>query len=337
MLESMTKRTFVDSPMERALVLEIVRVTEQAALQASAFVGKGDKIALDAAGTQAMRTTLGETHIRGTVVIGEGEMDEAPMLYIGEQVGLQLPESFAVDIAVDPVEGTTVAARGLPNSVAVIALSEKNGLLGAPDMYMEKLVVAPPAVGRVNLEWHLEANLSAIAQSLERSIADLTIVVLDRPRHEDLINRIRTAGARVKLIGDGDVIAALAVAMRGTGVHALMGSGGAPEGVLTAAAMKCLGGEIQGKFLPANQAELERCIKMGVDPNKIYNTQELAPGKEIVFAATGITDGELLQGVRHFSGGARTHTIAMGYATRVVRFMDTVHLEGEGARVNIRV
>ncbi len=331
----MTQR--IDSPMERALVLEIARVTEQAALEASRFVGKGDKIAVDGAGTEAMRQTLGETHIRGTVVIGEGEMDEAPMLYIGEQVGLQTPDSFEVDIAVDPVEGTTVAARGLPNSVAVIALSEKGGLLGAPDMYMEKLVVAPPAVGRVNLEWHLEANLSAIAQSLDRPIADLTIVVLDRPRHEDLIGRIRAAGARVKLIGDGDVIAALAVAMRGTGVHALMGSGGAPEGVLTAAAMKCLGGEIQGKFLPANNAELERCKRMGVDPNKIYGTQDLAPGKEIVFAATGITDGELLQGVRRFVGGSRTHTIAMGYATRVVRFMDTVHLEGEGARVNIRV
>jgi fructose-1,6-bisphosphatase II len=333
----MSDRLTADSAMERALVLEIVRVTEHAALKASRFVGKGDKIAVDDAGTQAMRQILSEIHIRGTVVIGEGEMDEAPMLYIGEQVGLASPESFAVDIAVDPVEGTTVAAMGLPNSVAVIALSEKNGLLGAPDMYMEKLVVAPPAAGRVNLEWHLEANLNAIAQSLERRIDDLTIVVLDRPRHENLIYRIRNAGARVKLIGDGDVIAALAVGMRGTGVHALMGSGGAPEGVLTAAAMKCLGGEIQGKFLPANQEELERCQRMGVDPNKIYSTNELAPGKEIVFAATGITDGELLHGVRRFAGGARTHTIAMGYATRVVRFMDTVHLEGQGARVNIRV
>jgi fructose-1,6-bisphosphatase II len=217
------KRTFFELTMERALVLELVRVTEQAALQASYFVGKGDKIALDAAGTQAMRQTLSEIHLSGTVVIGEGEMDEAPMLYIGEKVGLQSPESFVVDIAVDPVEGTTVAARGLPNSVAVIALSEKNGLLGAPDMYMEKLVVTPPAVGKVNLEWNLEANLSAIAQSLERSIADLTIVVLDRPRHENLIGQIRASGARVKLIGDGDVIAALAVATRGTGGSCLNG------------------------------------------------------------------------------------------------------------------
>jgi fructose-1,6-bisphosphatase II len=329
----MNERLLVDSLMERALVLEIVRVTEEAARCASRFVGVGDKIAVDDAGTTAMREVLGQTHIRGTVVIGEGEMDEAPMLYIGEQVGLGSPESFEVDIAVDPVEGTTVAARGLPNSVAVIALSERGGLLGAPDMYMEKLVVAPPAAGRVNLEWHVEANLSAIAHSLEREVSDLTIVVLDRPRHEDLIGRIRAAGARVKLIGDGDVIAALAVA----GVHALMGSGGAPEGVLTAAAMKCLGGEIQGKFLPSSPAELLRCQKMGVDPNKVYNTAELAPGKEIVFAATGITDGELLQGVRRFSGGLRTHTIAMGYATRVVRFIDSVHLEGQGARVNIRV
>jgi fructose-1,6-bisphosphatase II len=323
--------------IERLLVLELARVTELAALQASYFVGKGNKNAIDAAGTESMRQTLGEMHIQGTVVIGEGEMDEAPMLYIGEEVGLRHPESVIVDIAVDPVEGTTAAARGLPNSIAVIALSEKGGLLGAPDMYMEKLVVGPPSVGRVNLEWHLEANLNAIAQSLERTIEDLTIVVLDRPRHEGLIEQIRASGARVKLIGDGDVIAALAVVMRGTGVHALMGSGGAPEGVLAAAAIKCLGGEIQGRFLPANQAELERCQRMGVDPKKIFKTQELAPGENIVFAATGITDGELLQGVRRFGGGARTHTIAMGYATRVVRFIDSVHLEELGARVNIRV
>ena len=215
--------------MERALVLEIVRVTEAAALAASSFVGKGDKNAVDSAGTQAMREVLNQLELDGRVVIGEGEMDEAPMLFIGEEVGTRKPGSFQVDIAVDPVEGTTVTARGLPNGVAVIAMSERGGLLGAPDMYMEKLVVGPPAVGRVHLESQVEENLKAIASSLERDIEDLVIVVLDRQRHEPLISRIREAGARVKLIGDGDVIAALAVAVRGTGVHAMMGSGGAPK------------------------------------------------------------------------------------------------------------
>jgi fructose-1,6-bisphosphatase II len=323
--------------MERALVLEMVRVTETAALHASHHTGKGDKTAVDAAGTSAMRAVLNEMPIHGSVVIGEGEMDEAPMLYIGEQLGLREPSSYPVDIAVDPVEGTHVAARGLPNSIAVIALSERGGLLGAPDMYMDKLVVPPPAVGRVSLDYPVEANLRILAQSLERKLEDLVVVVLDRPRHEGLIAQIRSAGARVKLIGDGDVIAGLAVAVRGTGVHALMGSGGAPEGVLTAAAVKCLGGEIQGRFLPDGAAQLERCQRMGVNPERIYGTADLAPGEQIVFSATGITDGELLQGVRRFGGGVRTHTVAMGFATRVVRFIDSVHLEAEGARVTVRL
>jgi fructose-1,6-bisphosphatase II len=325
------------SEMERALVLDMVRVTENAALSASRLVGKGDKNAVDEAGTSAMRATLNQMPIQGTVVIGEGEMDEAPMLYIGEQLGLKQPGAYPVDIAVDPVEGTNVAARGLPNSVAVIAVSERGGLMGAPDMYMDKLVVGPPAAGRVNLEYPVEANLNIVAQSLKRKLEDLVVVVLDRPRHEQLIGKIRACGARVKLIGDGDVIAALAVAVRGTGVHALMGSGGAPEGVITAAAMKCLGGEIQGRFLPSDDAELERCRAMNVDPKRVYTVNDLAPGEEIVFSATGITDGELLEGVRRFSGGARTRTIAMGYSTRVVRFIDTVHLEDDGARVTVRV
>lgn len=326
-----------DSQMERALVLEMVRVTETAALSASHWTGKGDKHAVDGAGTSAMREVLNTMPIDGTVVIGEGEMDDAPMLYIGERLGLRGPSSYATDIAVDPVEGTHVAAKGLPNSIAVIALSEKGGLLGAPDMYMEKLIVPPPAAGKVSLEYSVEANLKILAQSLDRRLEDIVVVVLDRPRHETLIASIRNAGARVKLIGDGDVIAGLAVAVRGTGVHALMGSGGAPEGVLTAAALKCLGGEIQGRFLPEDAAQLERCRLMGVDPQRVYGTADLAPGEQIVFSATGITDGELLQGVRRFSGGARTHSVAMGFVTKVVRFIDTVHLEGEGARVTVRV
>ncbi|MDB5046060.1 MAG: fructose 1,6-bisphosphatase [Deinococcus sp.] len=319
---------------EHALVLETARVTEGAALAASRWVGMGDKNAVDGAGTEAMRTLLNSLDIRGTVVIGEGEMDEAPMLYIGEQVG---QGKYEVDIAVDPVEGTVVTAKGLPNGLAVIALSERGGLMHAPDCYMDKLVVPPPAAGRVNIDWPVEANLSVIAQSLERDVEDLLITILDRERHADLIGRVRAAGARVKLIGDGDVVASLAVGVRGTGVHALMGSGGAPEGVLSAAALKCLGAEIQGKFIAEDDAMRERFKTMGVEEGRVYKTNDLAPGSQMVFSATGITYGELLNGVRRFGGGARTHTLVMGYATRVVRFIDSVHLEDDGARVTIRI
>ena len=320
--------------IERELALEIVRVTEQAALAAGRWTGKGDKHMVDEVATEAMRKVLNDLAIAGTVVIGEGEMDEAPMLYIGESLGKGGPE---VDIAVDPVEGTTVAAKGLPNAVTVIAISEKGGLFHAPDIYMEKLIVPPPAAGKVGLDWPVEANLRAIALSLNRAVEDLVVVVLDRPRHEKLISDIRKAGARVKLIGDGDVIAALAAAMRGTGVHAVMGIGGAPEGVLAAAALKALGGEIQARFYPEDDEERERLKSMGVDETKIYTTEELAPGEEVVFAATGITDGDILRGIRYFGSGARTHSLAMGYATRTVRFIDSVHLLNDGARVTIRI
>ncbi len=323
-----------DMDIERLLVLEVARVTEQAALAASRWAGMGQKDAVDAAGTEAMRQVLSELPIRGRVVIGEGEMDEAPMLYIGEVLGQGGPE---VDIAVDPVEGTNITAKGLPNAITVIAISEKGGLVGAPDMYMQKLVVGPPAAGKVSLDFPVEANLRIIADALQRRVEDLVVVILDRPRHEKLIQEVRQAGARVKLITDGDVVAAVAVAVRGTGVHAMMGSGGAPEGVLAAAALKCMGGEIQGRFLPENQAQLERLRAMGVDERKIYRTHDLAPGQQIVFSATGITHGELLEGVRYFGGGARTHSIVMGYKTKVVRFIDSIHLYESGARVNIRV
>ncbi len=320
--------------IERELVLEIVRVTEQAALAAGRWTGKGDKHMVDEVATEAMRRVLNELPISGTVVIGEGEMDEAPMLYIGEKLGLGGPE---VDIAVDPVEGTNIAAKGLPNAVTVIAISEKGGLFHAPDMYMEKLIVPPPAAGKVGLDWPVEANLKAIALALNRDVEDLVVVVLDRPRHEKLIREIRAAGARVKLIGDGDVIAALAAALRGTGVHAVMGIGGAPEGVLAAAALKALGGEIQARFYPEDEEEKTRLESMGASAEKIYKTEDLAPGQEIVFAATGITDGDILRGIRYFGGGARTHSLAMGYATRVVRFIDSIHLFDEGARVTVRL
>lgn len=329
----MNKRK-VDGSFEHALVLETARVTEGAALAASKVMGLGDKNLVDGAGTEAMRTLLNELDIRGRVVIGEGEMDEAPMLYIGEEVG---NGRYEVDIAVDPVEGTSVTAKGLPNGLAVIALSERGGLMHAPDCYMEKLVVPPPAAGKVNIDWPVEANISVIAQSLERDVSDLMITVLDRERHIDLIRQIRNTGARVKLIGDGDVVAGLAVGVRGTGVHAMMGSGGAPEGVILAAACKCLGAEIQGKFLAEDDAMRDRFAQMGVEEGRIYRTNELASGEQLVFSATGITYGELLSGVRRFAGGARTHTLVMGYASRVVRFIDTVHLEEDSARVTVRI
>ncbi len=323
--------------MERALVLDTVRITEQAAIAASRVAGKGDSDLVDQAGTDAMRRVLNELDIDGEIVIGEGERDEAPMLYIGEKLGRGGEGAWAVDIAVDPVEGTGITARMVNNSVAVIAIAEKGGLFQAPDTYMEKLIVGPPAAGKVDITWPVAANLSAVAQSLDRSVEDLTVVILDRPRHADLLKQVRGAGARVKLIGDGDVIAALSAAVRGTNVHAVMGIGGAPEGVLAAAALKCLGGEIQGRFKPRNESEQKRLESMGASTGQVYKTEDLAPGQNIVFSATGITDGDLLNGVRFFKNGARTHSISMGYQSRVLRLADAVHLLGDGARVTIQV
>ena len=323
--------------MERALVLDTVRITEQAAIAASRVAGKGDSDLVDQAGVDAMRRVLNELDIDGEIVIGEGERDEAPMLYIGEKVGLGGEGAWRVDIAVDPVEGTGITARMINNSVAVIALAEKGGLFQAPDTYMEKLIVGPPAAGKVNLNWPVAANLQNIAMSLDRAITDLTVTILDRPRHEQLIKEVREAGARVKLVGDGDVIAALAAAVRGTNVHAVMGIGGAPEGVLAAAALKCLSGEIQGRFKPRSDEERKRLEAMGASESKVYTTDELAPGKSIVFSATGITDGDLLRGVKFFKDGARTHTVSLGYRSRIVRFSDAVHLMADGARVNIHI
>jgi len=322
---------------ERALVLDTVRVTEQAAIAAARVAGLGDADLVDQAGTDAMRRVLNELDIDGEIVIGEGERDEAPMLFIGEKVGQAGDGAWPVDIAVDPVEGTDITARLVANSVAVIALADKGGLFQAPDTYMEKLVVPPPAAGKVDLVWPVAANLNAIAQSLDRAVNDLTIVILDRPRHEELIAEVRACGARVKLIGDGDVIAALSAVMRGTNVHAVLGTGGAPEGVLAAAAVRCLGGEIQGRFRPRNDAERARLDALGVDLERVFRTEELAPGPNLVFSATGITDGDFLRGVKLFKQGARTHTVSMGYRSRVIRFSDAVHLWGDDARVTIQV
>ena len=328
----------VDPPaLERALVLDTVRVTEQAAIAASRVAGMGEEDLVDQAGTETMRRILGELEIDGRIVIGEGERDDAPMLYIGEQVGKAGPDAWPVDIAVDPVEGTGITARMVNGAVAVIALAERGGLFHAPDVYMDKLIVGPPAAGTVDMSWPVAANLQAIAASLNRDVDDLTIVILDRDRHAELIREVRAAGARVKLIGDGDVIAALSAVVRGTNVHAVMGTGGAPEGVLAAAALRCLGGEILGRFAPRDDDERARMAAANVEEGRVYRTEELAPGEQIVFSATGITDGDLLRGVKFFGGGARTHTIAMGLKSRVMRFSDAIHLLDDGARVTIQV
>lgn len=259
------------------------------------------------------------------------------MLYIGERLGRGGEGSWPVDIAVDPVEGTSITARMVNGSVAVIALAEQGGLLRAPDIYMEKLVVGPPAAGKVDLSWPVAANVQAVADSLDRAPRDLTVVILDRPRNEALIAEVRDAGARVKLIGDGDVITALAAAVRGTSVHMVMGIGAAPEGVLAAAALRCLGGEFQGRFVLRNDDERARLEASGAEADRIYRTEDLARGNQIVFSATGITDGDLLRGVKFFKNGARTHSVAMGYRSRVIRFSDAVHLLGDKARVTVQL
>ena len=289
-------------------------------------MGHGEKNKADQAAVEAMRKTMDEVSFHGRIVIGEGERDEAPMLYIGEEVGKGIgPE---VDIAVDPLEGTNPVAHGRANAIAVLAVSERGGLLHAPDTYMEKLVVGAPAKGKVDLDRPVKENLKIIAESLNREVDDLTVVILDRERHQQLIAEVRAAGARIKLIEDGDLMAAMSVAVAGTAVHAVMGTGGAPEGVLAAAAMRCLGGEILGRLKFRSEEERERGRKMGIkDENRIYRTEELASGKDIRFVATGVTDGELLRGVRFFSRGARTHSTLLDANHGKVRYIDTQHFD----------
>jgi len=316
--------------MELELSLEFLRVVEEAAVAASHTMGEGNAHKSDQVAVEAMRQSLDQVPIRGTIVIGEGERDEAPMLYIGEKLGAAdngqaYPE---VDIAVDPLEGTNLCATGAPNSITVLAASEKGGLLNAPDCYMEKIIVGPSSKGAVELGAPVKDNLKSIARRLDRKIEDLVVIVLDRPRHKKLIEDIRGAGARIRLIGDGDLSAGISAAVLGTGVHAVMGIGGAPEGVLTAAALRCLNGEIIARLILDTPELKERAAAMGIkDPNKIYNTQELAYGKNIIFAATGVTDGNLLRGVRFFGEGVRTHSLVMTMTSAKVRFIDTVHLE----------
>jgi len=314
--------------MERDLSLEFLRVVEKAAIAAAHTMGYGDRHAADDAAVKAMRQELSGVAIRGRIVIGEGERDEAPMLYIGEEVGNGAAGAPGIDIAVDPLEGTNLCATGSPNAIAVIAASEPGGLLHAPDIYMEKLAVGPSCKGAVELDAPAKDNLQAIAKRLDRDVEDLVIVVLDRPRHEQLIKDIRAAGARIRLITDGDVAPAIAAAVIGAGVHAVMGIGAAPEGVLAAAALRCLNGEMLGRLVADKPEQRERLAQMGIkDPKRIYSTRDLAPGKNIVFACTGVTNGDLLRGVRFFGEGDRTHSLVMTLEPRNVRFVDAVHLE----------
>jgi fructose-1,6-bisphosphatase II len=316
--------------MEQLLALEMVRVTEAAAIESARFMGRVDVIGADRAATEAMRRTMDEIEMAGTIVIGEGERDEAPMLYIGEQVGRRIDDERRafpeIDIAVDPLEGTNLVAHGQAGAITVLAASERGGLLHAPDTYLEKLCVGPVAAGHVDIAASPTDNVNRIAEALGRKVGDITVVILERPRHEALIAEVRAAGARIKLISDGDLSAAISCAVSGTGVHAVMGIGGAPEGVITAAALRCLGGEIQARFRFRNDDERARARRMGNDDDesRVYQTADLASGENLVFAATGVTSGDLLHGVRFFGGGARTHSLVMGYQSKQVRFVDTV-------------
>jgi len=327
---SKTANGNLEHPLEFELALEFVRVVEEAAIASAHTMGQGDRKHADQVAVEAMRRVMDTVPMRGTIVIGEGERDEAPMLYIGEKVGAPSNDSASfpeVDIAVDPLEGTNLCATGSPNAITVLAASEQGGLLNAPDCYMEKLVVGPSCKDVVELDAPVRYNLKAIAQALGRKVEDLVVMVLDRPRHEKLVNEIRAAGARIKLISDGDLSAGIAAAVVGAGVHAVMGIGGAPEGVITAAAMRCLNGEILARLVIARPEQEERMAAMGIkDLKKIYSAQDLAPGKHIIFAATGVTDGSLLKGVRFFGEGTRTSSLVMTLDSGKVRFVDSIHL-----------
>ncbi|MDP4114251.1 class II fructose-bisphosphatase [Neobacillus sp. PS3-12] len=309
--------------MERSLTMELVRVTEAAALASARWMGRGRKMEADDAATSAMRRVFDTVPMKGTVVIGEGEMDEAPMLYIGEKLGTGWGPH--VDVAVDPLEGTEILAAGGWNALAVIAIADEGNLLHAPDMYMDKIAVGPEAIGQVDINAPVIDNLRAVAKAKNKDIEDVVATILNRPRHEEIIRQIRDAGARIKLIENGDVAGAINTAFDFTGVDILFGSGGAPEGVLAAVALKCLGGELIGKLLPQNEAELERCKGMGLDVNHILRMEDLVRGDDAIFAATGVTDGELLKGVQFKGPRAKTHSIVMRAKSGTVRFVDGSH------------
>jgi len=305
-----------------------LRVAEEAAIAAARTMGYGKRKHSDHVAVEAMRKAMDHVPMRGTIVIGEGERDEAPMLFVGEKVGRGRPDDMEIDIAVDPLEGTNLCATGAPGSIAVLAASTNNGLLHAPDCYMDKLVVGPAARDHIDLDAPVKDNLQAIAKSLNRDVEDLVVIVLDRDRHVKLIDDIRSAGARIKLIGDGDLSPAIAAAVRGTNVHAVMGIGGAPEGVLAAAALRCLGGGMRGRLVVAKEGQAERLKKMGVtDLKRVYTEKDLAPADDLLFVATGVTDGAFMRGVRFFGNGIRTSSLLMSLSERHIRFIDTVHVD----------
>lgn len=335
--------------MESTLGLEIIEVVEQAAIASAKWMGKGEKNTADQVAVEAMRDRMNQIQMRGRIVIGEGERDEAPMLYIGEEVGICTREDakaycnpeelIEIDIAVDPCEGTNLVAYGQNGSMAVLAISEKGGLFAAPDFYMKKLAAPPAAQGHVDINKSATENLKILSECLNRSVEELVVIVMDRPRHKELIQEIRAVGARVRLISDGDVSAALSCAFAGTNVHALMGIGAAPEGVISAAAMRCLGGHFQGQLIydpevvktgligESKEGNLARLKDMGIeDPDRAYNADELASGETVLFAACGITPGTLMEGVRFFHGGARTQSLVISSQSQTARFVDTIHL-----------
>lgn len=335
--------------MDSTLGLEIIEVVERAAIASAKWMGKGEKDTADEVAVEAMRERMNKIYMRGRIVIGEGERDDAPMLYIGEEVGIctrtdagdycNPDELVEIDIAVDPCEGTNLVAYGQNGSMAVLAISEKGGLFAAPDFYMKKLAAPPAAKHHVDINKTATENLSILADCLERSIEELVVVVMDRSRHKDLIHEIRSAGARVRLISDGDVSAAISCAFAGTNIHALMGIGAAPEGVISAAAMRCLGGHFQGQLIydpevvktgligESKESNIERLQSMGInDPDKVYGAEELACGETVLFAACGITPGTLMNGVRFFGGGARTQSLVISSQSKTARFVDTVHM-----------
>lgn len=335
--------------MDNVIALEIIEVVEQAAIASARLMGKGDKNEADHVAVEAMRERMNKIHMRGRIVIGEGERDEAPMLYIGEEVGICTREDakafcnpdelIEIDIAVDPCEGTNLVAYGQNGSMAVLAIAEKGGLFAAPDIYMKKLAAPAVAKNHVDIRKTATENLKIISDCMNRSVEELVVVVMDRPRHKNLINEIRAAGARVRLISDGDVSAAISCAFSGTNIHALMGIGAAPEGVISAAAMRCLDGHFQGQLVydpeivktgligESKESNIARLKEMGItDPDKVYSAEELASGDNVLFAASGITPGTLMQGVRFFHGGARTHSLVISTQSKTVRFVDTIHL-----------
>lgn len=311
--------------MDRTLSLEFARVVEAAALRSGRLLGRGQKDTADGLAVDAMRQAFDSVRISGTVVIGEGEIDEAPMLYIGEHVGAGGPE---VDIAVDPIEGTNLIAKGQNGAIAVMAIAEKGGLLHAPDMYMEKLCVGPRGAGAIDITKSLTENIKNVAAKMERNVDEITLVMLDRERHQGLMKEAREVGARIMLISDGDVNPAMECCIEGSGVHMVVGTGGAPEGVLAAAALKCVGGDMQARLKPETEEEIRRCHEMGIaDVNQVLTLNDLVRTDDVIFAATAITRGNLLNPIQYFPGGARTHTIVMRSKTGTVRFLDTVHMD----------